>query len=341
MIARLTFVFTLFACSLFAAKTLDIYIIDVEGGKAVLMVSPSGQSMLFDAGWPASNTRQSSTERIVEAAKAAGLKQIDYLVVSHFDVDHMGDVPELVSKFPVRQLLDHGVLPTPPPGGAAAQRIAAYVALRDKMRASVLKPGDKLPIRGVDIQVLSAAGNLLRKPLRGGGAKNPLCETYKQAPVIERDVEDNRSIGLLITLGKFRMLDLADLEAHHSHELVCPSNLIGTVGVYNLNVHGQFKGVAPEMVGAVHAPVIIQANGARKGADAQTWPVLRAAPGIQDIWQLHESLNAGKEANPPADFIVNVEPADTFKWLKISAESNGAFTVTNTRNQFNKRYGPR
>jgi competence protein ComEC len=161
---------------------------------------------------------------------------------------------------------------------------------------------------------------------------------YKQAAVIERDAEDDRSIGLLITFGKFRMLDLADLEAHHSHELVCPNDLIGPVDVYNMNVHGQFKGVAPEMVGALRAPVIIQANGARKGADAQTWPVLRSAPGMQDIWQLHESLNAGKESNPPADFMANIEPSDTFKWLKISAESNGSFTVTNNRTGFTKRY---
>jgi hypothetical protein len=92
------------------------------------------------------------------------------------------------------------------------------------------------------------------------------------------------------------------------------------------------------MIGAVRAPVLIQANGARKGADAQTWPVLRAAPGLQDIWQLHESLNAGKDANPPTDFMVNVEPTDSFKWLKISAERSGAFTVTNSRNGFSKRY---
>ena len=320
-----------YAVSLTAAKTLDIYVIDVEGGKSVLFVSPSGQSMLFDVGWPASAKRQSSTDRIVEVARAAGLKQIDLLVVSHFDVDHMGDVPELVGKFPVRKLLDHGAI-------SSGERMKAYAAIREKFGATVLKPGDKIPIRGVDMQVLSAAGNLITKPLRGAGAKNPLCETYKQAAVIERDVEDNRSIGLLITFGKFRMLDLADLEAHHSHNLVCPTNLIGSVDVYNLNVHGQFKGIAPEMVGAVRAPVVIQANGARKGADAQTWPILRAAPGIQDIWQVHQSLNAGKDANPPEDFIANIEPTDGFKWIKISASTDGTFTITNTRNGFTKRY---
>ena len=153
-----------YAVSLTAAKTLDIYVIDVEGGKSVLFVSPSGQSMLFDVGWPASAKRQSSTDRIVEVARAAGLKQIDFLVVSHFDVDHMGDVPELVGKFPVRKLLDHGAIPS-------GERMKAYAAIREKFGATVLKPGDKIPIRGVDMQVLSAAGNLITKPLRGAGAK--------------------------------------------------------------------------------------------------------------------------------------------------------------------------
>jgi hypothetical protein len=156
--------------------------------------------------------------------------------------------------------------------------------------------------------------------------------------VLASDFEDNQSIGLLITSGKFRMLDLADLEAHHSHDLVCPNNLIGPVSVYNVNVHGQFKGIAPELVGALGSPVMIQANGARKGADAQTWPVLRAVPGAKDIWQLHFSLNAGSGANPPEDFLANLEGTDGFKWIQISAAKDGTFTVTNSRNGFRKKY---
>jgi hypothetical protein len=328
---RLVLVLLLLAAFLHGAGNLDIYVIDVEGGKSVLIVSPTGESMVVDAGWPTSNNRVSSTERIVEAAKAAGLKQIDYLVISHFDVDHAGDVTELTSKFPVRRILDHGVLPA---------RLASYSAAREKLNPLVLEPGDKAPIKGINVHVVSAAGNLIRKPLKGAGAKNDLCANYPQAAAIERDIEDDRSIGVVIEYGKFRMLDLADLEAHLSHDLVCPVNLIGPVSVYNLNVHGQFKGVAPEMVGSLNTPVIIQANGARKGADAETWPILRDTPGKPDIWQVHESLNAGKENNPPPDFIANLDGApDQFKWIKISAKSDGTFTITNTRNGFSKQYG--
>ena len=334
---RLVCLLALFAASLTAAPNLEIYVIDVEGGKSVLLVSPSGQSMLFDVGWPAANNRLASTERIVEAVEAAGLRRIDFLVISHFDTDHLGDVPLLAAKVPIEHIFDHGEYLTT--NAQAAERFAAYAALRDKVGHTVLHVGDKIPIKGVDVRVLSAGGQLITKPLPNAGARNALCETYKQQDALTTDFEDNQSIGLLITSGKFRMLDLADLEAHYSHDLVCPRNLIGAVDVYNVNVHGQFKGIAPELVGALHAPVIIQANGARKGADAQTWPVLRAAPGLEDIWQLHQSLNAGKDANPPDGFIANFEPADAFKWIRISVAKDGTFTVTNTRNGFSKRYG--
>ncbi|MEO8049091.1 MAG: MBL fold metallo-hydrolase [Acidobacteriota bacterium] len=334
---RIACLLALFAASLTAAQNLEIYFIDVEGGKSVLLVSPSGQSMLFDAGWPATNNRLASNERIVEAVEAAGLRRIDFLVISHFDLDHLGDVPLLAAKVPIEHIFDHGEYLTTNPQAAA--RFAAYAALRDKIGHTVLHVGDKIPIRGVNVRVLAAGGQLIKKPLAGAGARNTLCDTYKQQDVLATDFEDNQSIGLLITEGKFRMLDLADLEAHYSHDLVCPRNLIGAVDVYNVNVHGQFKGIAPEVVGALHAPVIVQANGARKGADAQSWPVLRAAPGLQDIWQLHYSLNAGKEENPPDNFIANLEGSDAFKWIHLSVAKNGTFTVINTRNGFSKRYG--
>jgi beta-lactamase superfamily II metal-dependent hydrolase len=327
-----------------AAQNLDVYTIDVEGGKSVLVVSPSGESMLVDAGWPESNARPASTDRIIEAATAAGLSQIDYLVISHFDTDHIGDVPRLAAKFPVRHILDHGEIETPKDprfqarAEAARQRSNAYAAVRDTIGYTRLKPGDKVPIKGIDVLVVSAGGKLIGKPVGGAGAPNPLCASNQQADPIERDVEDNQSVGLLYTFGNFRMLDLADLEAHYNHELVCPDNLIGPVDIYHVNVHGQFKGIAPEMVGALRARVMIQGNGARKGADAETWPVLREAPGLEDIWQVHYSLNAGRNANPPDDFVANLEPADGFKWIKVSVDPDGTFTVSNSRNGFSKTY---
>jgi len=337
----ITLLGALFAASLPAAKTLDFYTIDVEGGKSVLIVSPSGESMLFDAGWPQSANREASVDRIVETVKAAGLKQIDYLVISHFDVDHLGDVPQLVSKIPVRHIYDHGAFQPAPGGDPAPQRFKSYDEVRQRIGHTVVKPGDKIPIKGVSVEVIAAGGKFIDKPLKGAGEPNPLCAANPQAAVIERDVEDNLSVGLLFTLGKFRMLDLADLEAHHNHELVCPNNLIGTVDVYHVNVHGQFKGIAPELIGAVRPRVAIMGNGARKGGDPPSWPILRSTPGLEDIWQDHYSAAGTKDTNPPDDFIANLEPSDGGRLIKLSVEPNGTFTITNTRNGFSKTYKPK
>jgi len=248
-------------------------------------------------------------------------------------------VPKLADRIPIGHIYDHGEIQTTPAGAARAQqRFAPYVAIRQKIGFTTLKPGDKVPIKGIDVQVVAAGGQLITKPLRGAGKANPLCAANKQADALASDIEDDQSVGLLITSGRFRMLDLADLEAHPSHDLVCPANLIGRVDLYNVNVHGQFKGIAPELAGALQAPAIVQANGARKGADKQSWPILQSTPGVVDIWQLHYSVAGGKEANPPENFIANPEGTDGFKWIKVSAESNGTFTVTNGRNAFSKRY---
>jgi competence protein ComEC len=209
---------------------------------------------------------------------------------------------------------------------------------------TVLKAGNKLPLKGVTVQVLAAGGKFIQRPVTNGygaGAPNPLCAANQQAAVIERDVEDNLSIGLLITLGKFRMLDLADLESNHNRSLVCPNNLIGTVDVYHVNVHGQFKGITPELIGAVHPRAAIMGNGAKKGADPATWPILRATPGLEDIWQVHYSALGTKETKPPDDFIANLEPPDEGKLIKLSARRDGSFTITNSRNGFSKTYKPR
>jgi competence protein ComEC len=343
------------------AKTLDFYTIDVEGGKSMLVVSPSGESMLFDVGWPQTGNRDASTEVIVDAVKKAGLTQIDYLVLSHFDVDHIGDVPALASQIPIRHIVDHGSIqlpPTPaaaPPavaqgiatpapargggGPSARDRFDAYAAMRQTIGHTVVGPGDTIPLKGVRVDVVAAGGKLRSTPLKGGGAANPLCAANPQAEVLDRDVEDNQSVGLLFTLGNFRMLDLADLEAHYSHELVCPANLIGQVDVYHVNVHGQFKGMAPELVGALWPAVAIVGNGSRKGGDPATWPILRAAPGLQDIWQVHYSEAGTADTNPPADFIANLAGLpDTHQLIKLSVLPDGTYTITNTRNGFSKTY---
>jgi len=331
-----------FASTLPAAKTLDVYTLDVEGGKALLVISPAGESLLIDVGWPKSPGPGASTDRLIADLKSLGVKRIDYLVISHFDTDHMGDVPALAERFPIRRIVDHGELNTS--GKGVEARYKPYADLFGKIEHIAVKPGDSIPLKGVDVKVVAAGGAVIDKPLKGAGSPNPFCASAKQADAIPQDAEDNMSVGLLFTLGKFRMIDLADLEAHNDWDLVCPNNLIGPVDVYQVNVHGQFKGMAPVLVSALHPKVAIMGNGARKGGDPDTWPVLRSEPGLEAVWQSHFSVAGGPDHNPPADFIANPDPdpaSDRNYSIKVSAQPNGAFKVTNARNGFSVTYPPR
>lgn len=338
-VSKLLLLSVLSICLLRAAKTLEVMTIDVEGGKAMLVISPSGESMLVDVGWAGSANREASTDLLVASAKAAGLKQIDYLVITHYDGDHMGDVPGLVAKFPVRRLVDHG--PATTDGKNIQVRYKAYADLFPRIERIIVRPGDRIPIKGLDVRVLTSAGQSIAMPLPGAGQATASCSTTSQLPSISEDAEDDASIGLLFTFGKFRMIDLADLEAHASYDLACPLNRIGTVDVYNVNVHGQFKGMTPVLLDALRPRVAIMANGARKGGDPPTWPILRSSPGLEDIWQSHFSVSGGKDRNASDDFLANIEPECQKKAIRVSARQDGSFTVTNTRNGFHKTYPAR
>src|SRR5215467_11115428 len=89
-----------------APKSLEIYFVDVEGGGATLIVAPSGESLLADTGSPRPDDRDA--KRIADAAKAAGLKKLDYVLITHFDSDHSGGAPALAKLIPIEHFLDHG-----------------------------------------------------------------------------------------------------------------------------------------------------------------------------------------------------------------------------------------
>src|SRR5262249_44540427 len=121
-----------------AAKNLEMYSIDVEGGQATLVVSPSGESLLVDTGWAGHNRRDA--DRILAAAKSAGVKKIDFLVTTHYHADHVGGVPQLAEKIPIHTFVDHG--PSVESGKDAEVLFSAYAAFRDKGKHLQVKPGD-------------------------------------------------------------------------------------------------------------------------------------------------------------------------------------------------------
>jgi beta-lactamase superfamily II metal-dependent hydrolase len=340
---RIAAVVLLMVSALAAAKTLDMYVIDVEGGKSLLLVSPSGQSMLIDTG----GGRE--VDRIVEACKAAGVKKIDYMVVSHYDGDHVGGVPALAARMPMVTFVDHGAnVQLSNPG--YVKNVDAYLALAAKGKHLVVKAGDRIPIKGFDALVVMAAGKAITEPLKGAGQPNPACDTTprKVWGLDERGILDNhdtnensQAIVLLVTYGKFRMLDPADLTWNKDRELFCPVNRVGIVDLYMTANHGTNNANSPVMVHALQPRVVIADNAARKGASAETFQTVESSPGLEDYWQAHYLIAGGEKANAPPDYIANIEGSSDGKAIKVSVERDGTFTVTNTRNNFTKTYKPR
>ena len=332
----LAFILGLFLAPLApAAKTLDIYFIDVEGGQATLFVSPAGESMLVDAGWAGFNGRDSG--RILAAAKRAGVKRIDYLVLTHYPEDHVGGVPELAAKIPIRTFVDHG------PNMETTKKLEPYYRGWTETQQKygqhlVVKPGDTIPVKGLHVKVLTANGDSISSPLDGAGQPNPLCSSYQARE--EDKTENARSLGTLITFGKFRILDLGDLTWNKEHDLACPVNKIGTVDVYLTTHHGLAASGLPILVHALHPRVAIMNNGARKGGAPAAWQAVHSSPGMEEIWQLHYAIAGGKENNSPDAFIANIDENCEGQYLKVSAADSGDFTVYNSRNKYQKSYKP-
>jgi competence protein ComEC len=315
-----------------AAKSLEVYSIDVEGGQATLLVSPSGESMLVDTGWAGHNRRDA--DRIVAAAKSAGVKKIDYLVITHYHSDHVGGVPQLAEKIPIRNFVDHGA--SIETGKDADVLFNAYAAFRDKGTHLQVKPGDTIPIKGLEVRVLSSGGDVIPAPLTGAGQPNPECSSF-QLHEVDRS-ENARSVGILIAYGDFRMIDLGDLTWNKEYDLVCPSNKIGTVDVYLVSHHGMNMSGSPQLVHALHPRVAIMNNGARKGGSPEIWQTIHDTPALLDLWQLHFAVAGGKEHNSSDTVIANVDEICEGKWLKLTAQKDGTFTVYNSRNKYERSY---
>jgi competence protein ComEC len=318
---------------------LDVYFVDVEGGQATLFVSPSRESLLIDAG----NPGERDAERIAAVAKLAGITQIDYFVNTHYHGDHVGGVPQLVKRLPIRTFIDHGPNvedPTAGLGKGTAQVFNAYTPLRDAGRHIIVKPGDTLPIKGLDVRVVSSAGKLVTTPLSGAGAINPACAGFEAKDEVKNPLlagENAQSVGMVIAYGRFRLLDLGDLTWNREYELACPRNLIGTVDVYLTTHHGMDISGQPALVKALAPRVAIMNNGGRKGGSIATFQTLHALSGLQDLWQLHYAVAAGNDHNSPEVLIANMDDT-TAHYVKMTAQSDGSFTVTNSRNDHKKDY---
>jgi len=323
-----------------APKTFDMYLIDTEGGKSLLLVSPSGESMLIDTGFPGSDDRDA--KRIAEAVKAANLKQVDHLVTSHYDGDHVANVAATAARVTIKTFYDHGDAAVKDP--RTTESVRQYFALAAKAKRVVVKPGDKIPFKGIDVLVLTAGGKHITTPVKGGGAPNPYCkdtQPMKWTRTDEDNSENGNAVGLLFTYGKLRMVDLADLTWNREMELMCPNNPIGSVVLFFVRKPAYDISNSPALVDELHGRAALMGNGANKiGADS-VMKLLRAAPGMQALYLSHYSVRAAAD-NPPEEFIANIvqdwkDPQDG-KWLKVSVDKDANITVTNGRTNVSKTY---
>ena len=333
------------------SRNLEIYWVDVEGGAATLLISPSGESMLIDTGFEVDGR---DAKRIYAAAQQAGLKKIDYVVISHYHADHVGGLAALSKMIPLGKFYGRGDEIEP----VNQKWLDSYRAASAGKR-TIVKPGDRIPIKGFEVLVVSSDGKMLDKPVTGGGP-NALCANAEQkAPA---GPENQYMVGTLITFGRFKLLALIDLDWEKEMELVCPVNKLGTVTLYQSGRHGSFDGAgSPALLGAIRPQVAVINNGPRKGlgqvddtarsitpAGIKVTPYERNAyarlskiPGIEGIWQGHLSLlDKDPSHNTSPDMIANLDDTADCKgnWIKASVEPSGRLTITNGRNGFSKSY---
>jgi competence protein ComEC len=323
-----------------SSRELKVYFVDVEGGQATLFVTPAGESLLIDTGWDGNNGRDA--DRIVAAAKSAGVKKIDYVLITHFHEDHVGGLPQLVARIPVRAFIDHGEnreigdAPTLK-GWQAYQQLLAT----GKYKRLTLKPGDRMPVKGVDAAVVSSDGALIDKPLLDGGAggQNASCKESEQRPGDQ--TENPRSLGIVISYGKLRILDLGDLTWDKELQLMCPLNKIGKIDIYVVSHHGWQQSGSPALVHGIAPRVAIMDNGAKKGGTPSAWDIIKSSPGLEDLWQLHFADEGGSAHNVATEFIANLDGPDVGNYLELIGKTDGSFEVLNSRTNKKKNYSAR
>ena len=345
------------------AQQASFYLVDIGHGNVAFVISPSGETMLLDCG------PGYATKKILDFVEQHDIKKIDYLVVSHFEEDHMGAVAALSRKIPILNFVDHGQSVTYGKSdewwkqrrspwsrvGMGAQddkRFDAYKEVRAAAHQIVVKPGDKVPVKGLDVTVVSAGGQVLSKPLPGAGQPNAACpQVPKRA---EDDAEDGQSVGVLIADGKFRFIYLGDLSWQPSSRLFCPSNKVGTVDAYLVTHHAQSMGnelgdyyaglsccsIAEVSGLSPRVGMISMGKEGHRYGNSEAIKTVKSQAGM-DVWQT-EKITGGGEAgfNAADDYITNIggSPTEKVPYLELKANADGSFKVTNSRNGFSKEY---
>jgi competence protein ComEC len=310
-----------------ATRALQIYFIDVEGGQATLFVTPEKHSLLIDTGFAGNNGRDS--DRIVAAARKAGIDKIDYVLITHFHGDHVGGAPELAAKIPVGTFIDHGENSESNTTGFQIPPAYQDLVSSGKYKHVIAKPGDTIPVAGINVTVVSANTSTIANALPGAGETNSAC---KDSVAYEADkTENHNSVGVAITFGKLRILDLGDLTDDVEMKLMCPQNKLGKFDVYVVSHHGSPDSGSRELLNAIAPRVAIMDNGAKKGGDPHAYDIIEHSPRIESLWQLHYADDSGSDHNAAPEFIANLDGPDAGNYIELIGREDGAFAMFNSR----------
>lgn len=323
-----------------ARRTLDIFYVDVEGGAATLIVTPAGESILVDAGWPGFEGRDA--KRIEQAMKAAGVTAIDHLIMTHYHIDHFGGIPELAKLVKVNKFYDHGPMSSLEEDKGFATKYSAYRAAA-KDQTITLDPGSSIRLKqtqGAQPVILNVLASRAETITSKRAAVEPNAECAAAAQQAEDKSDNARSVAILLRFGAFNFLDTGDLTWNIESKLVCPQDMIGEIVLYQVAHHGMNISNNPALLRTIKPMVAIMNNGPRKGGHPDTVKALRASPKLVDLWQVHRNVTSGPEDNSPEEFIANLdEQNDAAHMIRVSVDAaKRSFTVTNDRTGKSKSY---
>ena len=355
-----------------AEGTLKIVSIDVEGGGGTLFVTPEGKSLLIDTGWPSGagllpspDGAQNSADRIVAAAKKLGVSKIDYLIITHYHMDHVGGISDLVKRIPVDTFIDHGLnaehlkpgekVPPDLAGGMPDQLYPKYLEAIKGHKHIVAKPGQVIRIGSMTDTIVASDGVTLSKPLAGAGQPIAACDTAESKSEKPDGGEENtRSVASLLTFGKVRIAMFGDLSWKKERELSCPVGKLGHVNLLIVTQHGSNISSNPASIADMHPDIALMGMGGKKGGDEDPIKTIEASPGLMGFWQTHESFahpawgaedkNMVANLNPPASAVAAhakamfTAPPDEGHAIHAEISKDGKITMTNDRNGYSKTY---
>jgi hypothetical protein len=233
---------------------------------------------------------------------------------------------------PISKFYDHG--PTVQP----SNNFDDYVQLAGDSR-TLLAPGDVLTLGDLVLTFVTGAGQVIDPPLPGA-LPNPACPSNVTKDM-DGGAENGQSLGFVARFGDFDFLDLGDLTWDIEQLLMCPTNRIGVVDLFQVNHHGQDFSNSPQMVHAVAPTVAVMNNGATKGGHVEVFETLQSSPGLQDVWAVHEATLNDAQHNAAPDLIANPAGPDAAHYIKAVIEPDGSYTLTNGRNGVSRSYASR